>query len=84
MFLGVPWRIAGRAKRMSLWEARNARVEMSLPDDCSSFGHQTAQQGQRGPQHLMSEALLFFPTNKNKRNLQKPSRYLSTSWSNFG
>lgn len=69
---------------MSLWEARNARVEMSLPDDCSSFDHQMAQQGQHGPQHLMSEALLFFPTNKNKRHLQKTSRYLSTSWSNFG
>ena len=48
-------------------EARNARVEMSLPDDCSSFDHQTAQQGQHGPQHLMSEALLFFPTNKTKK-----------------
>lgn len=57
---------------MSLLEARNAGVEMSLPDDCSSFGHQTAQQGQHEPQHLMSEALLFFPTNKNKQNLQNP------------
>ena len=45
---------------------------MSLPDDCSSFGHQTALQGQHEPQHLMSEALLFFPTNKNKRNFRNP------------
>lgn len=72
------------SQAMSAWEARNARVEMSLPDDCSSFDRQTAQQGQHGPQRLMSEALLFFPTNKNKRNLQKTSRYLSTSWSNSG
>ena len=43
---------------------------MSLPDDCSSFDHQMAQQGQHGPQHLMSEELLFFPTNKNKRNFR--------------